>query len=97
MRDYPNMSYCQMSNTQLALEQVLATLRAALEQGPEGVRELFEDMDYSESRAYNQLVQLCAEFADVADDIAVEREGEEYEYDGQPDEAQEWADFDPDC
>jgi hypothetical protein len=21
----------------------------------------------------------------------------EYDYDGQPDEAQEWADFDPDC
>jgi hypothetical protein len=24
-------------------------------------------------------------------------DGEAYEYDGQPDEAQEWYDFDPDC
>lgn len=24
-------------------------------------------------------------------------EDDEYEYDGQPDEAQEWHDFDPDC
>jgi hypothetical protein len=38
---------------------------------------------------------------DVADmmrsnDILLDEEDDE-EYDGQPDEAQEWADFDPDC
>ncbi len=38
---------------------------------------------------------------DVADmmrsnDILLDEEEDE-EYDGQPDEAQEWADFDPDC
>lgn len=33
------------------------------------------------------------------DDRGDDEDGEEYEYDddGQPDEAQEWHDFDPDC
>ena len=31
-----------------------------------------------------------------ANDILLDEEDED-EYDGQPDEAQEWADFDPDC
>jgi len=30
-------------------------------------------------------------------DILVEDDEEFGDYDGQPDEAQEWADFDPDC
>ena len=29
--------------------------------------------------------------------LGLEDDEEEYEYDGQPDEAQEWHDFDPDC
>ena len=32
-----------------------------------------------------------------SNDILPEDEQDEDEYDGQPDEAQEWADFDPDC
>jgi len=32
-----------------------------------------------------------------ANDILLEEDEDEDEYDGQPDEAQEWADFDPDC
>ncbi len=35
--------------------------------------------------------ELSERFQEDAD------EDEEYEYDGQPDEAQEWHDFDPDC
>jgi len=31
-----------------------------------------------------------------ANDILLEEEDED-DYDGQPDEAQEWSDFDPDC
>lgn len=34
--------------------------------------------------------ELSARFQEDADEEA-------YEYDGQPDEAQEWYDFDPDC
>ncbi len=38
------------------------------------------------------------EVADMmrSNDILLDEEEDE-EYDGQPDEAQEWADFDPDC
>jgi hypothetical protein len=43
---------------------------------------LFEDRD-------NDLVACVCD--DCADD------GWEYEHDGQPDEMQEWHDFDPDC
>ena len=32
----------------------------------------------------------------LANDI-VDEDEEDEDYDGQPDEAQEWADFDPDC
>ena len=39
------------------------------------------------------------EVADMmrCNDILVEDDEEFGDYDGQPDEAQEWADFDPDC
>jgi cytoplasmic iron level regulating protein YaaA (DUF328/UPF0246 family) len=39
------------------------------------------------------------EVADMMEinDILVEDDEEFGDYDGQPDEAQEWADFDPDC
>jgi hypothetical protein len=33
----------------------------------------------------------------LANDIIDEEDDEDYEDDGQPDEAQEWADFDADC
>jgi hypothetical protein len=33
----------------------------------------------------------------IVNDILVEDDEEFGDYDGQPDEAQEWADFDPDC
>jgi hypothetical protein len=32
-----------------------------------------------------------------ANDILLDEEDEDYDYDGQPDEAQEWESFDPDC
>jgi hypothetical protein len=33
----------------------------------------------------------------LANDLVEDESDEEDEEDGQPDEAQEWADFDPDC
>ena len=33
----------------------------------------------------------------LANDLLIGEEDYEDDYDGQPDEAQEWADFDPDC
>jgi hypothetical protein len=39
------------------------------------------------------------EVADMAhsNEFLLDEDEEDEEYDGQPDEAQEWADFDPDC
>jgi signal transduction histidine kinase len=37
------------------------------------------------------------QFARANDLLVAIRMEDEDEYDGQPDEAQEWADFDPDC
>ena len=33
----------------------------------------------------------------LANDLVEDEEEDDEDYDGQPDEAQEWADFDPDC
>ena len=45
-------------------------------------------------------LQMCAAWmtdADVAEMLDANELSERFEDDGQPDEAQEWADFDPDC
>ena len=41
----------------------------------------------------------AVEFGNFIDELLEEAEYEDHceEYDGQPDEAQEWYDFDPDC
>ena len=64
--------------------------------------ELTEDMGYSAE----QMLVACLKYMSQ-DDVKGMLEANEYpmsceedeevEYDGQPDEAQEWADFDPDC
>ena len=33
----------------------------------------------------------------LANDLLIGEDDEDEDYDGQPDEAQEWADFDPEC
>jgi hypothetical protein len=33
----------------------------------------------------------------LSNDILIGEDEEDEDYDGQPDEAQEWSDFDPDC
>jgi hypothetical protein len=38
---------------------------------------------------------MCEDFMSMSEELQAELEREER--DGQPDEAQEWADFDPDC
>ena len=85
MSNYPNMSYCMTENTVLALRQVIT---AMVEEGPDFV----QGLSRSELAAYRDLFNLCEEFVATAEEFE-----EEIEHDGQPDEAQEWADFDPDC
>jgi len=84
MSNYPNMSYCMCENTLSAMRQVIDAMR---EQGPE----FLLDMSREEKRAFQELFNACEDFVDAANEM------DEYEHDGQPDEAQEWESFDPDC
>ena len=88
MSNYPNMSYCMNNNTLLALRQVVEAMN---EEGPQFLRE----MSREERRAFEQLFSMCEDFMSLSEELQEEFEREER--DGQPDEAQEWADFDPDC
>ncbi len=89
MSNYPNMSYCMCSNTLLALKQITEAMES---EGPMFLKELSRD----ELRAYKSLFEYCESFLTLSEELEDEAERES-EYDGQPDEAQEWADFDPDC
>ena len=88
MSNYPNMSYCQCENTLLALKQVLDTMDS---EGPQFLRE----MSRTERRAFEELFHYCESFLTMSEELQAELEQDER--DGQPDEQQEWADFDPDC
>ena len=88
MSNYPNMSYCMCNNTLLAMKQVMEAMN---EEGPQFLRELSRD----ERRSFDALFSMCEDFMSLSEELQSEYEREER--DGQPDEAQEWADFDPDC
>ena len=89
MSNYPNMSYCMCNNTLLALRQVVEAMN---EEGPQFLRE----MSREERRAFQELFNTCEDFMNLSEELEAEAERDE-DYDGQPDEAQEWHDFDPDC
>ncbi len=88
MSNYPNMSYCMNNNTLLALRQVVEAMN---EEGPMVLRE----MSREERRAFEELFSTCEDFMSLSEELVEQEEREQR--DGQPDEAQEWADFDPDC
>ena len=88
MSNYPNMSYCMNENTLLAMKQIVEAMD---NEGPMFLRELNRD----ERRAFEQLFNVCEDFMQLSEELQAELESEER--DGQPDEAQEWADFDPEC
>ena len=85
MSSYPNMSYCMCENTLSAMRQVVTAMQ---EEGPMFLQEMNKD----ERRAFEAMFDMCETFMTVAEELQAE-----VERDGQPDEAQEWADFDPDC
>ncbi len=88
MSNYPNMSYCMCNNTLLALKQVVGAMQ---DEGVDFLRELSRE----ERRSYEALFDMCQSFMELTEELEYEeRQGE---HDGQPDEAQEWHDFDPDC
>ncbi len=88
MSNYPNMSYCMNENTLSALKQVLDAMQ---EEGPQFLREL----NRTERRAFEELFHYCESFLTMSEEL--QEEFEQEERDGQPDEAQEWESFDPDC
>jgi len=93
MSNYPNMSYCMNENTLLALRQIVNTMQE------EGVG-FMVDLSRDERRAFQELFNTCEDFLTLSEELEAEYEDMEKgfnDYDGQPDEAQEWADFDPDC
>jgi hypothetical protein len=81
-----NMSYCMFENTMNDLRQCVQAMDEV-----ESLSEL--DLSRTEQRSYDYMRELCQNFLDCAERL----EQDEAERDGQPDEAQEWADFDPDC
>ena len=88
MSNYPNMSYCMCENTLAALKQVLDTMQ---DEGPMFLTE----MNRTERRAFEELFHYCESFLTMSEEL--QEEYERRERDGQPDETQEWADFDPEC
>jgi hypothetical protein len=66
-------------------------MEAMREEGPMFLREL----NRTEQRAFKELFGMCEDFLSASEEL--QQEFEEEELDGQPDEAQEWADFDPEC
>jgi hypothetical protein len=67
------------------MRQVVTAMQ---EEGPMFLQEMNKD----ERRAFEAMFDMCETFMTVAEELQ-----EEVESDGQPDEAQEWADFDPEC
>jgi hypothetical protein len=59
----------------------------------EGVGFMF-DMSREEKRAFQELFNACEDFMNLSEELQDEYDRE---HDGQPDEAQEWHDFDPEC
>jgi hypothetical protein len=72
-------------NTLLAMNQIVNAMN---EEGPQFLREMGRD----ERRAFQALFNMCEDFMSLSEELQ-----DEAERDGQPDEAQEWESFDPDC
>lgn len=72
--NYPNMSYCMMENTNLALQQVLENMEEALNNGPKAVQEFFQDSSAEEQQAFQSLFNACREFVKLAEEIEECRE-----------------------
>jgi hypothetical protein len=72
-------------------ENTMNDLRQCVQamEGAESFSEL--ELSRTEQRSYEYMRELCQNFLDEAERL------EQDEADGQPDEAQEWESFDPDC
>jgi len=87
MSNYPNMSYCMCENTLLAMRQITSAMQ---EKGTY----FLSEMGREERRAFEAIFDECEAFMTLTEELEY---AERQESDGQPDEAQEWESFDPDC
>ena len=60
MSDYPNMSYCMMENTSLAMNQILE----AFENDSDEIKQLSQ----SEKRSLNELILQCEKLLEIIED-----------------------------
>lgn len=82
-----NMSYCRFSNTSNDLRDCVDAMEEAYD-----LPEL--DLSRTELNAMKYMRQLCEKFIEEHDRLLA---AESEDFDGEPSEAQEWHDFDPDC
>ena len=68
MSNYPNMSYCAVSNTLLALRQVVDSMH-------DGV-DFYRGLSRDERRAYDELYDVCRNFEIMADELQDELDSE---------------------
>ena len=62
MSNYPNMSYCMVSNTLLAFNQVMNAMR---DEGPQFLQELSRE----ELRAFQALFNACEDFMNLSEEL----------------------------
>jgi hypothetical protein len=83
----PNMSYCRFQNTSQDLRDCVDVLQEAYD-----LPEL--DLSREELSSLKWMRELCEQFLEESERLL---NAESEDFDGQPDEAQEWHDFNPDC
>ena len=107
MSNYPNMSYCMCENTLAAMKQIVEAMQS---EGPMFLKEMSRDERRAFEAMFDMCETFMTMTEELEYEERQERDGQpdedldEYETeellddgDGQPDEAQEWADFDHDC
>jgi hypothetical protein len=75
-------------------ENTLAAMRQVVTAMQEEGTMFLNDMSRDERRHFEAMFDMCEAFMTLTEELEYE---ERQERDGQPDEAQEWHDFDPDC
>ena len=74
MRDYPNMSYCMVSNTLSAMNQIMDAM------DEEGDVSFLKDLNMDEMRAFDELMHVARQFsrrAERAQDQAIDENVDE--------------------
>jgi len=77
-------------------ENTLAAMRQVVDAMLDEGAEFLLDMSREERRAFQELFNVCEDFMNLSDDLQEQVEQMERD-DGRVSEAQEWADYDPDC